>query len=164
MRRSTAALGSTAFLLLAPGTVAVLVPWLLTRWQRGADLGALRLVGWLLVVLGGVGLVHAFVRFVRQGFGTPAPVAPPAHLVVTGAYRYVRNPMYLAVLATIVGQALILGRLVLVGYAVLAFVVMWAFVTFYEEPSLRRRFGAEYDAYRVAVPGWVPRLRRPPSR
>ena len=161
MRRSSAALGSTVFFLLAPGTVAVLIPWLLTGWHRGADFGALRVVGWVLVMVGGAGLIHAFVRFVRQGLGTPAPVAPPEHLVVTGIYRYVRNPMYLAVLATIVGQALILGRAVLLGYAVIAAAVMWAFVKLYEEPTLRGRFGAEYDAYRAAVPGWVPRLRGP---
>jgi protein-S-isoprenylcysteine O-methyltransferase Ste14 len=160
MRRSTAAVGSTVFFLLAPGTVAVLIPWLLTGWHRGADLGPFRVVGWLLVVVGGAGLVHAFARFVRQGMGTPAPVAPPDHLVVTGVYRYVRNPMYVAVLATIVGQALILGRALLFGYAVIAAAAMWAFVKLYEEPNLGRRFGAEYEAYRVAVPGWIPRLRR----
>jgi protein-S-isoprenylcysteine O-methyltransferase Ste14 len=164
MRRSSAALGSTVFFLLAPGTVAVLVPWLLTGWQRGADLGAFRVLGWALVVVGGAGLVHAFVRFVRQGLGTPAPVAPPDHLVVTGVYRYVRNPMYLAVLSTIVGQALILGRVVLVGYALVIAIAMWAFVKLYEEPNLQRRFGAEYDAYRASVPGWVPRLPRPSGR
>lgn len=161
MRRSSAALGSTIFFLVAPGTVALLIPWLLTGWQRGADLGPLRILGWVLVVVGGAGLVHAFVRFVRQGLGTPAPIAPPDHLVVTGIYRYVRNPMYLAILATIVGQALILGRAVLVGYALVAAICMWAFVKLYEEPNLRRRFGTEYDAYQATVPGWIPRLRRP---
>jgi protein-S-isoprenylcysteine O-methyltransferase Ste14 len=84
--------------------------------------------------------------------------------VVTGVYRYVRNPMYLAVLSTIVGQALILGRVVLVGYALVIAIAMWAFVKLYEEPNLQRRFGAEYDAYRASVPGWVPRLPRPSGR
>jgi protein-S-isoprenylcysteine O-methyltransferase Ste14 len=109
MRLPAAAVGSTVFFLVAPGTVALLVPWLLTDWGTGADLGVvLRGVGWLLVAVGVVGLVHSFARFVRQGRGTPAPVAPTAarrH----GIYRHVRNPMYLSVIAAILGQALILG-------------------------------------------------------
>lgn len=160
MRLPAAAVGSTVFFLVAPGTVALLVPWLLTDWGPGADLGVvLRGVGWLLVAIGVLGLVHSFVRFVRQGLGTPAPVAPTQQLVVTGIYRHVRNPMYLSVIAAVLGQALILGSGVLLGYAVLAAAVMWAFVRLYEEPTLGRQFGAEYAAYRAAVPGWWPRLR-----
>jgi protein-S-isoprenylcysteine O-methyltransferase Ste14 len=160
MRLSAAAVGSAVFFLVAPGTVALLVPWLLTDWRTGTDLGVvLRGVGWLLVVVGVVGLLHSFARFVRQGLGTPAPVAPTRRLVVSGIYRHVRNPMYLSVIATIVGQALILGSGVLLAYAVLAAAVMWAFVRLYEEPTLGRRFGAEYAAYRAAVPGWWPRFR-----
>jgi len=108
----------------------------------------------------GVGvLLHAFGRFVVEGLGTPAPVAPTQHLVVGGLYRHVRNPMYLAVAATIVGQALILGRPALLLYALAFGAAVWAFVRFYEEPTLARRYGAQYDAYRRAVPGWWPRLR-----
>jgi protein-S-isoprenylcysteine O-methyltransferase Ste14 len=103
--------------------------------------------------------VHAFVGFVVEGVGTPAPVAPTRHLVVGGLYRYVRNPMYLAVLAAIVGQALVLGRPVLLLYAAAVGAAVLAFVRWYEEPTLARRFGAEYEAYRRAVPGWRPRLR-----
>jgi protein-S-isoprenylcysteine O-methyltransferase Ste14 len=99
------------------------------------------------------------VRFVVEGFGTPAPVAAPERLVVGGVYRYVRNPMYVAILATIVGQALLLGRLGLLLYAAVAWLVAAAFVRFYEEPTLTRRFGAKYEAYRHAVPAWLPRLR-----
>jgi protein-S-isoprenylcysteine O-methyltransferase Ste14 len=99
------------------------------------------------------------VRFVVEGFGTPAPVAAPERLVIGGVYRYVRNPMYVAVLAAIVGQALLLGQLGLLLYAVAAWVVVAAFVRFYEEPTLTRRFGADYEAYRRAVPAWWPRLR-----
>ena len=108
---------------------------------------------------GGVVLVHAFARFVAEGLGTPAPVAPTEHLVVGGLYRHLRNPMYVAVVAVIIGQALLLGRLVLVTYGLLAAAAMWAFATWYEEPALTRRFGAEYERYRQAVPGWWPRLR-----
>jgi len=161
MRRPAAAAGSALFLALAPGIVAGVVPWLLTGWDVRADWGVvLRLAGLLLVGGGGIVLVQAFVRFVLEGAGTPAPVAPTERLVVGGLYRYVRNPMYLAVAATIVGQALLLGSVVLLGYAAVFLAVVFAFVRGYEEPTLAERYGAEYEAYRAAVPGWWPRLRR----
>jgi len=118
-----------------------------------------QVAGALLLAAGALVLISAFVRFVVEGVGTPAPVAPTERLVVGGLYRYVRNPMYVAVAATIVGQALLLGQLVLLAYAALFLAVTASFVRLYEEPTLRRRYGAEYDAYRDAVPGWWPRLR-----
>ncbi len=120
---------------------------------------SLRVVGAILLAAGAVVLVHAFARFVVEGAGTPAPVAPTARLVVGGLYRYVRNPMYLAVLAVIVGQGLVLGRPGLFGYAAAVAVAVVTFVHGYEQPVLARTFGAEYGAYRRAVPGWWPRLR-----
>jgi protein-S-isoprenylcysteine O-methyltransferase Ste14 len=156
MRR--AALGSALFLLVAPGVAAGLVPWLLTGWDADGDVPTpLVIAGIVLVTAGAGALLHAFARFVIEGLGTPAPVAPPERLVVGGLYRWVRNPMYLAVAATIVGQALILGRPGLLLYALAFGAAVWAFVHFYEEPTLARRFGADYDAYRRAVPGWWPR-------
>ena len=163
MRRPTAALGSALFFLLAPGVVVGLIPWLLTEgWQAREPVpywAPVRVLGAVLLVAGLIALVGAFVRFVVEGFGTPAPVAAPERLVIGGVYRYVRNPMYVAVLAAIVGQALLLGQLGLLLYAVAAWVVVAAFVRFYEEPTLTRRFGADYEAYRRAVPAWWPRLR-----
>jgi protein-S-isoprenylcysteine O-methyltransferase Ste14 len=162
MRRPTAAVGSALFFLLAPGVVVGLIPWLLTRWQAREPLpywAPVRVLGVILLVAGLIVLVRAFVQFVVEGFGTPAPVAAPERLVVGGVYRYVRNPMYVAVLAAIVGQALILGQLGLLLYAAAAWLVVAAFVRFYEEPTLARRFGADYEAYRRAVPAWWPRLR-----
>lgn len=162
MRRSLAATGSAVFFALAPGTVAGLVPWGLTGWRPGAPFGhwaALRVIGVVLIAAGAAVLVHAFARFVVQGRGTPAPVAPTAHLVVSGLYRYVRNPMYLAVVAAIVGQALLLWRPVLLPYAAVIAVAFVVFVLGYEQPTLQRQFGASYDAYRRAVPAWWPRLR-----
>jgi protein-S-isoprenylcysteine O-methyltransferase Ste14 len=156
MRR--AALGSALFLIVAPGVAAGLVPWLLTGWDAASDVPLpLVVAGVVLVAAGVAALLHAFARFVVEGIGTPAPVAPPERLVIGGLYRYVRNPMYLAVAATIVGQALILGRPVLLLYALAFGLAVFAFVHFYEEPTLTRRFGAEYDAYRRAVPGWWPK-------
>jgi protein-S-isoprenylcysteine O-methyltransferase Ste14 len=162
MRKPTAAVGSAVFFLLAPGVVVSLIPWLLTRWQAREPLPywtPVRVLGGILLVAGLIALVQAFVRFVVEGFGTPAPVAAPDRLVVGGVYRYVRNPMYVAVLAAIIGQALLLGRLGLLLYAGAAWLIVAAFVHWYEEPTLTRRFGAEYEAYRRAVPAWLPRLR-----
>ena len=159
MQPRRAALGSALFFALAPGVVAGLLPWWLTRWRMGPAPVAVRIAGAVLVLVAVPSLVRLFVRFVRDGLGTPAPVAPTERLVTTGAYRYVRNPMYLAVLSTILGQALLLAQPVLLAYAggVAAMFVIW--VRLYEEPVLRQQFGAEYDAYRRAVPGWWPRRR-----
>ena len=143
--------------MVVPGTVAGLVPWFLTGWDRRDHWPVLDVAGWILIAAGVVALLHAFARFVVEGIGTPAPVAPTENLVVGGLYRYVRNPMYLAVGATIVGQALVLAQPVLFVYAAIFAVVVVAFVRGYEEPTLRRRFGEEYERYRRAVPGWRPR-------
>jgi protein-S-isoprenylcysteine O-methyltransferase Ste14 len=158
MTRARAAAGSLVFLLLAPGVAAGVVPWLLTDWDSTGPPLALRAAGGLLVAAGVAVLLHAFARFVVEGVGTPAPAAPPEHLVVGGLYRHVRNPMYVAVAATIIGQAALLGRPALLLYAVAFMVVVATFVHFYEEPVLSERFGAEYEAYRRGVPAWRPRL------
>jgi protein-S-isoprenylcysteine O-methyltransferase Ste14 len=160
MRRRTAVAGSSLFFAVAPGTVAGLVPWLFTGWRFGAPLPhwlPVRLLGMALTLAGGVVLLHAFARFVAEGAGTPAPVAPTDRLVVGGAYRYVRNPMYVAVVSTILGQALLLWRPVLLAYAALVWALCAAFVRWYEEPTLRRRYGDDYEAYRARVPAWLPR-------
>jgi protein-S-isoprenylcysteine O-methyltransferase Ste14 len=162
MRKPAAAIGSAVFFLVAPGIIAGLIPWWLTGWHMRQPLpywAPMRALGVLLLVPGVIVLVHAFARFVVEGLGTPAPIAPPERLVVGGPYRYVRNPMYVAVLTTILGQALLLGQPVLVGYAAAVWLATAAFVRWYEEPALARRFGAEYQAYLRDVPAWWPRLR-----
>ena len=159
MSRRMAALGSALFLVAAPGVVAGLVPWLLTGWESHDVWLPLRVLGALVAAAGAAVLLHAFARFVLEGIGTPAPVAPPERLVVGGIYRHVRNPMYVAVLAAILGQALLLGRLVLLAYAAVLWLVFASFVRFYEEPALTSRFGEDYEAYRRAVPAWLPRVR-----
>jgi protein-S-isoprenylcysteine O-methyltransferase Ste14 len=118
---------------------------------------ALRVAGAVLIGCGVGFVLHAFARFVIEGRGTPAPVAPPERLVIGGIYRYVRNPMYLAVCSLIVGQALLLGRPVLLAYAAGVGAMFFCFVRLYEEPRLRSQFGDSYEAYRRAVPPWVPR-------
>jgi protein-S-isoprenylcysteine O-methyltransferase Ste14 len=137
--------------------VAGVIPWLLTGWQMETAPLGVRIAGGVLVALGLAFLLHAFARFVLEGLGTPAPVAPTERLVVGGVYRYVRNPMYLAVGAVIVGQALLLGQPGLLAYAAAFGLVVLGFVRLYEEPTLSARFGASYEAYRRAVPGWLPR-------
>jgi protein-S-isoprenylcysteine O-methyltransferase Ste14 len=159
MRKITATAGSAVFLVIAPGVVAGLVPWSLTGWQPGGDWPVpVRITGAALTGAGAVMLLSAFTQFAIQGRGTPAPLAPTEQLVVRGLYRYVRNPMYLAVLAVITGQALLLSRPVLLGYAAAIAATVTAFVYGYEQPTLARRYGTQYQAYRRAVPGWWPRL------
>lgn len=165
MRRSTAAAGSAAFFLAAPGVVAGLVPWLITHWQTASYQPLLvRTLGVLLLLAGTAVVVNAFARFVTEGLGTPMPAAPPRHLVVGGLYRYVRNPMYVAVLSAILGQVLLFGSLPLLAYAACVLLAFVTFVRLHEEPHLRRQFGPEYEAYRREVPGWLPRLRPAPPR
>ena len=106
------------FLALAPAVVAGLVPWLLTGWSSAGAPAWVQAVGWVALAAGAAVLLDAFARFVVEGVGTPAPVAPTEKLVVGGLYRYVRNPMYLAVAGVILGQAAVLGRWLLVVYAV----------------------------------------------
>ena len=155
--RLRAAAGSGLFLAVAPGVVAGAIPYWLTGWEALDAPLALRVAGGALLAAGVPVLLHSFGRFVVEGIGTPAPVAPTEHLVVGGLYRYVRNPMYLAVVAAILGQAALLGQPVLFVWAATAGSAMWAFASFYEEPTLEDRFGAEYERYRREVPGWLPR-------
>ncbi|GII80707.1 hypothetical protein Sru01_56890 [Sphaerisporangium rufum] len=162
MRRGPAAAGSALFLLVAPGTVAGYLPWWITGWRTGSA-GPypvpVRVLGAVLVLAGAAVIVQAFVRFVVEGRGTPMPAAAPDRLVVGGLYRYVRNPMYVGVLSAVLGQALWFGRPELLLYAAAVWAVPAAFVRWYEEPTLARRFGADYERYRRAVPAWIPRLR-----
>jgi len=150
---------TAVFFVLAPGTMAGLVPWLITGWDRpDHGLGPADVAGGVLIALGVVAVVACFVRFVAEGRGTPAPVAPTQELVVGGLYRFVRNPMYVAVASVIAGQALLFrsGGVVLWLAVFLAAVV--SFVKGYEEPRLTEQFGESYERYRRAVPGWWPRL------
>ena len=152
------ALGTFVFFVAAPGTTAGLVPWLVTGWEGSpAVWDAVDLLG---VLVGLAMVVACFVRFVREGRGTPAPVAPTEELVVGGLYRYLRNPMYVGVGLVIAGQCLAFRSLALVVWLALFAVAVTAFVVAYEQPTLRARYGASYDAYCRSVPAIVPRLRR----
>ena len=159
MRTSTAALGSAAFFVAAPGTFVGLGPWLITHWEIPGSSPPLRVVlGVVLIVLGLIPPVHAFIQFTKAG-GTPMPIAPTERLVVTGFNRFVRNPMYVGLLTAILGQALLFGSIWLVVYAAIGWIATASFVRWYEEPTLIGTYGEQYEEYRRNVPARGPRLR-----
>lgn len=162
MHRTRATAGSFAFLLAGPGLEAGVGPWLLVRVAGGELDGwpaALRIAGALLMLVGIATLVDVFARFVRDGAGTPSPAAPTTRLLVGGAFRHLRHPMYVATATLIVAEALLFAQPVLLVGAAAYVTAMATLAHAVEEPRLARRFGASYDAYRQAVPGWIPRLR-----
>jgi protein-S-isoprenylcysteine O-methyltransferase Ste14 len=162
LRRPTAILGSLVFLLLAPGMVMGVVPWWISRWQMRPPLFGifgLPILGVLLIAIGAPMLLDSFARFAIQGLGTPAPVLPTRHLVVSGLYRYVRNPMYVGVTATVFGQGLLFGNVRVLEYGVFLWVAFHLFVLGYEEPKLTKIFGEEYLEFCRNVPRWIPRLK-----
>ena len=161
MRRIFAVLGSALFLVIAPGTVVGFLPWYISRWHFQPpffDYPAVRFAGAGLIVLGLIPLLESFARFALKGLGTPAPIFPTRHLVVTGFYRHVRNPMYVGVVGAILGQALLFSDVQLLAYAAIIWLGTHIFVVVYEEPKLQRAFAAEYAAFRKHVPRWIPRL------
>jgi protein-S-isoprenylcysteine O-methyltransferase Ste14 len=160
--RWAAAVGTALVFLIGQGGGVVLLPYAFTHWQAGQPPWpvVVRGIGVALIAAGGIVVIWGFVRFATEGIGVPVPVEPTSRrLTVGGPYRYVRHPLYLAIVVTITGQALLFSRPVLLVYAAIFLAAFLAFVHWYEEPSLVRRFGAEYQAYRQQVPGWWPRLR-----
>jgi protein-S-isoprenylcysteine O-methyltransferase Ste14 len=161
VRKTIAVLGSALFFAVAPLVLAGFVPWWVTQWEfRPAFFGVdlTRILGGMLIIVGVPGLVDSFARFALQGLGTPAPIAPTQNLVVTGLYRYVRNPIYIAVVAVIFGQALLFGDWRLLWYGALLWLFFHVWVVMIEEPTLKQTFGTEYESFRTNVPRWIPRL------
>lgn len=160
MRRTTAAVVAAAYFVVMAGTFAGVVPWLIAGrhlHQPAPHWIVAQAAGGLLICVGLVPVVDAFIRFVRAG-GTPLPLAPTDALVVTGFHRHVRNPIYVGSLIIFVGEALVYGNWTLLKYTAAGWVIAAVFVRVYEEPALARRFGADYDAYRHHVRAWIPRL------
>jgi protein-S-isoprenylcysteine O-methyltransferase Ste14 len=154
------ALKTFIFTILVPGTVAFVIPWLLLGqpWELGLLFPSLWLLGFLPHLMG-VGLyLWCTASFTFIGKGTPAPIDAPIFLVKVGPYHWVRNPMYLAVLAMVIGQAILFRSFLLLGYALLVWGVVQLFVVFVEEPSLRHQFGESYETYLHTVPRWLPRF------
>ena len=152
------ALKSLLFLIVAPGMVAGYIPLVLLRKGPQLETGDLAYFALPFCLIGEVILLCFFWNFLIQGRGTPAPIDPPRELVAVGFYRYVRNPMYVSVLAIIIGHFLWFGYWNLLVYAVIVFLAFNTFVTFYEEPTLKRKFGKSYEDYLQRVPRWIPRF------
>ena len=155
-----AIVGTIVFVCVVPGTALVAMPWWISGWRLAPPLvgtNLTRVVGVLLVAAAAPVFVSFLARFVVEGHGTPAPIAPTRHLVVGGPFRWTRNPGYVAVVAMVVGQGLFLGSVGVLVYAALLAAAFHLFVVFYEEPTLLRTFGEEYAGYCRRVPRWVPR-------
>jgi protein-S-isoprenylcysteine O-methyltransferase Ste14 len=152
---------TAVFFLAAPGTVALWIPYALTGWElpeRTSERAFAGVAGGVLIAAGAAALVECFARFALVGRGTPSPASPTTSLVVSGLYRYTRNPMYVAVATLLLGQTLLFGSGALLTYSVVVWLAAHTFVVSYEEPTLRRRYGPAYDDYRANVPRWIPRL------
>jgi protein-S-isoprenylcysteine O-methyltransferase Ste14 len=155
-------LGTIVFTIVVPGSVIGLVPYLISQWQLRPPLfglGPTRWLGLAIFIIAVPAFADFLARFVREGHGTPAPIAPTQRLVVGGVYRYVRNPAYIAVIAMLVGQALFFGNLDVLEYAFVVAIGFHLFVILYEEPTLKQTFGLDYQTYCQEVPRWIPRLR-----
>jgi protein-S-isoprenylcysteine O-methyltransferase Ste14 len=149
------------FVLLLPGTLGYALPiWIGS--SGGRPPGALRGLALVPLAAGTAALLWCVRDFAVRGRGTLAPVDPPTELVAVGLYRWVRNPMYVGVVTTLLGHALWFGSVGLLLYAALVASGFHLFVVLYEEPALGRRFGESYRRYRAAVPRWIPR--RPGAR
>jgi protein-S-isoprenylcysteine O-methyltransferase Ste14 len=154
------------FTVFVPGTVAIWIPYriLSTAGTRGTiSIGGFRYVGLVMMTIGALIYLWCAWDFTFAGKGTPAPIDPPRELVVSGLYRYIRNPMYVGVLSVVLGQAVWFEALRLFVYAGLVFVLFSMFVLIYEEPVLSRKFGNTYKQYCKRVPRWIPRFRRSPD-
>ena len=153
-------LRSLLWTILLPGFFAGYVPWRFFGVGRaGLDLfNPTSLLGLLCIGTGAVLLGACIVEFARSGRGTLSPIDPPRRLVVRGLYRYVRNPMYLSVTAIVLGEGLLTRSPALGIYWAIWFLGANLFVIGYEEPTLRRRFGASYDEYTQQVGRWFPKF------
>ncbi|RYE11043.1 MAG: isoprenylcysteine carboxylmethyltransferase family protein [Hyphomicrobiales bacterium] len=153
--------GSAVFLVFVPGIIAGAIPAVISGYRlEPALLGfePFRWLGILLLIVGAALLVETFSRFALEGLGTPAPIAPTQTLVISGSYRFVRNPMYVAVVSLIWGQALLLGSPATLLWGVAVWLTVHLFILAYEEPTLSRTYGEQYDQYRANVRRWLPRL------
>jgi len=154
-------LRSALFTVVFPGIVVVLVPSLLmSRKPIAIELGAGRYAGVPLIAIGVLAYLRCAWDFAAVGRGTPAPWDPPRRLIMVGLYRYVRNPIFLALLLVVLGEALYLEGGILLFYAAFLFSAFHLRVTLFQEPALREQFGDAYEQYRARVPRWLP-TRRP---
>jgi protein-S-isoprenylcysteine O-methyltransferase Ste14 len=146
------------FTIFVPGTVAVLLPWWIAAGFRNSGWRFATSVGVVVIALGAAIYFRCAWEFAIRGLGTPAPIAPTKFLVKTALHRHVRNPMYIGVALVIFGEAVLFRSRYVAEYGVAMLLTAHVFVVLYEEPTLRRRFGQEYENYRQAVPRWIPRF------
>jgi protein-S-isoprenylcysteine O-methyltransferase Ste14 len=152
-------LNTLLFTVFVPGTVAGWLPYRLHGDSPPTSNLALRVLAILLIVIGTAIYLHtAFWGFALCGRGTPAPIAPTKKLVVEGLHRYVRNPMYVGVATIVLGQAVLFQSWHVLEYLAIVLLIIQFFVLFYEEPTLARQFGQEYEEYKKRVPRWIPRF------
>jgi protein-S-isoprenylcysteine O-methyltransferase Ste14 len=154
------ALKSLLFLIFAPGIVAGYTPLTLHNWGPQIETGFLAYLAFPLWLIGVIVLLWCFWDFLVKGRGTPAPIDPPKALVITGLYNFVRNPMYVGVLMIIIGHFLWFKTIWMTLYAAVVFLAFYLFVTLYEEPQLKKTFGAAYEDYVMKVPRWIPRINK----
>jgi protein-S-isoprenylcysteine O-methyltransferase Ste14 len=157
------------FTLLLPGSLVGFVPWLILRRHPqllDPSLAHFGSIGLLMMVAGAAGYAWCAFEFGAHGRGTPAPFDPPKELVRTGLYRHLRNPMFTSIVALLFGEALLWHSTSVAIYAACMALGFHLRVVFFEEPRLRRRFGASFDRYCREVPRWLPRpatFRSPPG-
>ena len=151
-------LKNLAFTIVAPGTAAFLIPWLIVGGKR-TDLGFMTLVSTLFFILGSAIYFWCLWDFATVGRGTPAPIDAPKKLVTRGLYQYSRNPMYIGVLILILAWATSFKAVILLVYMLIVGLAFHTFVILYEEPHLRKLFGESYFNYCARVPRWLPRIR-----
>ena len=152
-------LKSLLYLLFEAGLFALYIPLVLFRRGERIETGAVSLLALPLWLIGSLIILWSFWSFTFSGRGTPLPLDPPKELVVTGPYRYVRNPIYVGVLLIFWGHFLWFGYWALFLYALFSFIGVHLFIVSYEEPTLKKKFGAAYEEYRKRVPRWIPKVR-----
>ena len=146
------------FTVLVPGTVTYWLPRALDLWGP-VPARPWPIMAWpsLASLTIGVAIYATCAwEFATRGRGIPAPIDHPKQLVVSGLYRYVRNPMYLGVLLVLIGESLLFRSPSFLIYTLVWLALVHTFVLVYEEPTLHRKFGASYDAYRAHVRRWIP--------
>jgi protein-S-isoprenylcysteine O-methyltransferase Ste14 len=155
-------LKNALFLLVAPTSVTILAPWLLLRYfgkHLAFDIGAARFIGIPLIVLGAAIYLWCDWHFAVTGKATPAPIDAPKVLVVKGLFTKVRNPFYIGIVTVLLGESVFFQSGVLFIFAAIVWLALHAFVIFYEEPHLKKVFGASYTEYCKKTPRWIPNLR-----
>lgn len=150
---------SLLYLIFEAGLFALYIPLAVLRAGPRIEPGILSVLAFPLWLIGSLTVFWCFWDFTFKGHGTPVPTDPPKELVVTGPYRYVRNPIYVGVLGIFLGHFLRFGYWALLLYMIFAFIGVHVFVVFYEEPTLKRKFGAAYEEYLRRVPRWIPKIR-----